>query len=654
MPRPLARAGTAVTVQLAIPNKFGLRAPPGGWKLPQQVPPFNTVTYWIVSVVWFAALLLAVAGPLMSLYERYRGAGDNSQLLLGSRAGFAVAPRVVTRIRFTIGPDARKAGIRAGDHIIAIYGLPLPDSMPFTEQAIALHSNDAAYVAMGNLLTGTDKLPFPLTVRSADGTVHDVTVTTGEGHINNAAREAGFSPTLLSFIDVVHVIFYPFLIWAAWILHRRNAKDAVSSILSFAILLMIGSELPSSAFLAQIGVPRSVNVALYDLNNILLIAGILLFPHGRLTWGVVGMIAALPVLMFLHGQVYQAYLICFMILAVLMLLRSLRKTDSGEVLQQVRWALLGFSGYAGLRVISMACDYFKWSTGTFGLQLTLEVLAGVTLALGVLVLQFGLLIALIRYRLYDAEFVISKSANFALITLFIVAVFAGVADGLKQIIYNYYGNTNSEGPVIIAAALSTVLVNPIQERIQRWSENKFQKNLVVLRDDLPDCVRDLRETASLREMVDEILKRVDRGVRAVRSAVVVGGKVLRSRDIATGEVEAWKTSELAEDYKDDICEPSDKVFPIRVPLVPGSDNEGPIGFLLVGTRPDGSIPSRDEQKALAGVSEDIARAIRTVVKREAREAKIAELISDNARRIAALEAMLGKVEIDIGTPPAKA
>jgi hypothetical protein len=96
------------------------------------------------------------------------------------------------------------------------------------------------------------------------------------------------------------------------------------------------------------------------------------------------------------------------------------------------------------------------------------------------------------------------------------------------------------------------------------------------------------------------------------------------------------------------------VFPIRVPLVPGSDNEGPIGFLLVGTRPDGSIPSRDEQKALAGVSEDIARAIRTVVKREAREAKIAELISDNARRIAALEAMLGKVEIDIGTPPAKA
>jgi hypothetical protein len=116
--------------------------------------------------------------------------------------------------------------------------------------------------------------------------------------------------------------------------------------------------------------------------------------------------------------------------------------------------------------------------------------------------------------------------------------------------------------------------------------------------------------------------------------------VLRTREIAKEEVEAWKKTKLAEDYRSDICEPSDKVFPIRVPLVPSSDDEAPIGFLLVGTRPDGSIPSRDEQKALAEVSEDIARAIRTVVKREAREAKIAELIESNVRRIEALEEML--------------
>ena len=94
-----------------------------------------------------------------------------------------------------------------------------------------------------------------------------------------------------------------------------------------------------------------------------------------------------------------------------------------------------------------------------------------------------------------------------------------------------------------------------------------------------------------------------------------------------------------------LCEASDRTFPIRVPLVPSSDDEEPIGYLLVGPRPDGSIPSRDEQKALKEVSESIARAIRTVIKRQAREAQVAELIADNARRIEALEALLGGAPI---------
>ena len=123
--------------------------------------------------------------------------------------------------------------------------------------------------------------------------------------------------------------------------------------------------------------------------------------------------------------------------------------------------------------------------------------------------------------------------------------------------------------------------------------------------------------------------------------MIVNGCVLGARGLTTDEVEAWRTSVFAQDYKSDICEASDRLFPIRVPLVPSSDEEEPIGYLLVGTRPDGSIPSRSEQKALAEVSEEIARAIRTVIKREAREAEVAELIADNSRRIEALEAILG-------------
>src|SRR3954453_11225407 len=625
-------------MQLALPNAGSTLT--GGLRLSPRVPPFNTLAYRLFTALWMVAFALALVGPLAGLYERYSERGNNSQLLLGSRAGFAVSPRDATIVRFTVGPQAEGAGVVAGDHITAIYGLELPPSMPVNERALAEHANDPAYIALGNLLFGTDSAEVPLTVRDPDGRLRDITVTTGDTHIDDGARALGISPKWLNFIDLLHVLAYPFLLWAAWLLHHRNARDAVGSILSLAVLLTVAAEQPASMFLASIHVTRGLNVAMFDLGNVLLLTGILLFPHGNISWRRVALIALLPVLMFLQGTLYQTFFVCFMIIAVLSLLRTLRLTESAEQRQQIHWALFGISGYAVLRCASIICDYLKWSTHSFGQQLLVEIGAGITFALAVLVLQVGLLLALVRYRLYDAEFVISRSANVALITLAVAAIFAGAADGFKEIVINYSGNADSEGPIIFAAALSTVLVNPIQERVQRWSVRRFQKNLFLLRDDLPEVAGDMRETASLGEMLDEILARVDRGVRAGRSGAMVNGCVLCSRGLSVDEVEVWRTSRFAQDYKSDICEPTDKLFPIRVPLVPSSDNEEPIGYLLVGPRPDGSIPSRDEQKALREVQESIARAIRTVIKREARELQVSELIADNARRIEALEALL--------------
>src|SRR5207253_11441663 len=108
---------------------------------------------------------------------------------------------------------------------------------------------------------------------------------------------------------------------------------------------------------------------------------------------------------------------------------------------------------------------------------------------------------------------------------------------------------------------------------------------------------------------------------------------------------------FSQDYKSDSCETTDKLFPIRVPLVPSSDDEEPIGYLLVGPRPDGSIPSKDEQKALKEVQESVARAIRTVIKREARELQVSELIAANARRIDELEALLASGTLASGRRP---
>ena len=470
-------------MQLTLAN---VGKPAGGrFRLPPAVPPFGTRTYRTFSVIWLLALLLAIVGPAMGIYYRYSAPDNNSQLLLGSRAGFAVSPNDATKIRFTVGTDSPAAGLRAGDDIVAIYGLPLPQVMSVNDDSLAEHAEDPAYIAMGNLLYGTDNSEVPLTVRGKDGQTREVVIATGEQHIDEAATKLGVGPKLLSFVDVLHVIFYPFLLWAAWILHRRNARDVVSSVLSLAVLLTIGAEQPSSTFLAAVGLPRWLNVALYDLGNICLLAGILLFPHGNLSWRVVAVLALLPLLLFLEGQIYQVLFIGFMIVAVLMLLRCLRQTPSSDQRQQIRWALLGFSGYAFLRGVSILIDLLKWSADSFGTQFLVEMLAGLSFATGVLILQVGLLVALLRYRLYDAEVVISRSANFAIITIMIGGIFAGANEAVKVFIQGLYPDSSTQTPGIFAAAVATVAVTPLYDKIQKWSEKKFQRNLFLLRDDLP-------------------------------------------------------------------------------------------------------------------------------------------------------------------------
>ena len=167
-----------------------------------------------------------------------------------------------------------------------------------------------------------------------------------------------------------------------------------------------------------------------------------------------------------------------------------------------------------------------------------------------------------------------------------------------------------------------------------------------MREDLPECVRDLRETATTTELIEEVLARIERGVRAVRSAAIIDGKIVSTRGVAVEEVEEWRRSHEGQSLEEDSAESKDRLFPVRLPLIPSSDDIAPIGYILVGPRPDGTIASKDEQSALQEVSESIARGIRNVIKREARERLVTERIEANSRRIEALEALLAG-----GSPP---
>ncbi len=104
-------------MQLALPVTAA-KALKGRFRLPPAIPPFNKRGHRIFSILWIAAFILAVIGPAMGLYFRYSAPDSNSQLLLGSRAGFAVSPNDATLVRFAVGPRntslRKRPALRAG------------------------------------------------------------------------------------------------------------------------------------------------------------------------------------------------------------------------------------------------------------------------------------------------------------------------------------------------------------------------------------------------------------------------------------------------------------------------------------------------------------------------------------------------------------
>jgi hypothetical protein len=611
-------------------------------KLPQRIPDFGPRSLFAFRLLWFPVFLLALAGPIAGSWYRLTGPAQNSALVPGSRAGMALAEQDLTRIRYPVGPAAAALGIRAGDDIAAIDSIPVSAAvpMPGTAAARGSRATEADLALFGDLLYGTDSRDVQLSLRSPHGRVRDVVVTTGEQHVETGARALGIPPRLLSLADLLHLLTYPFLLVSAWVLYRRKPYDVISSVLSLAILLTLGAEQPSAAFLGLVAhVPPAVHRLLYDLGNILLLAAIMLFPHGRLSpRPVLLVIATLPLLLLLEGDTYRTVFMIYMGVSVLALVWRLRETPPGDERQQLKWALFGFSGYALFLTAALASDMLKQLALTLGQQLLLEVFAGFAFGFAFLLLQLGLLVALLRYRLYDAETVITRSASVALITLMLAGIFAATMEGVKMIVQGAFGQNASNTAAIVGAAVSTILINPIYERVQAWTERRFHKKLVELRTDLPECLRDLRHVATLPELLKEVLDRIEAGVRPARLAALVEGRVAERRGAWSEEVEAAVPLAARDPAAKDGLLTGEPCFPVRLPL--RLDDGRSLGCILVGPRPDRSRLAGAEADALTDIARPVAGALRVVLAREAREREVSDALARQQRQIDELSARL--------------
>ncbi len=547
--------------------------------LPDRLPHLEGRRGAIVRAIYLAvaaAALIVIAGSFWFNARDYFG---------NMPATVAYGFRTVTDVDSApvVSGVARASGLRTGDRILSIHGRELPAT--------------ASEYTIGDLLAADEDGRVTLVTRSKDGAIrtHRLTrapVTADTIDPNSQLPFWTFATIGFAFNQL------PLVMWlaASLLLARRRPRDPEAMLFAFAFLLM---SLAFAGFwlTAMLGVPQQLRGSCGGVGFCLMLIAIAGFPDGRFD-SLLSRVAA-------AGLALLAIMLCAVTtsnatpaLELLLLLCTpavlaavwlrYRRTPPGIARQQMKWAVFGFCAALALILPAQALSSMD-AVGTTGLVQFL--INRIVFPFAWMLIPIGLLVSLLRYRLYDADTVVSRSAGYAVLTVLLAGTFGASAKAIEWFFETSFGRDAGALPGAIGAGLAVVLITPLNKRIQNWAERRFQKALLHLRRDLPDCVGDLRETAGMTELLDEVLARVLAGTQAVRAAIVIDGETVAA------------------------CGDDGADFPVSVPLrVEYQRME--IGALLVGPRPDGSAPGKDEREALAEIADPVARAMRIVRLRE--------------------------------------
>ena len=433
------------------------------------------------------------------------------------------------------------------------------------------------------------------------------------------------------------------LIAVSAILYRRRRKDPVAAMLAIAFLLWTISS--SVEFTASGMLP-----ALIDRLRFLFFAlALLLFPDGdwRPRWTLLA--AGAIVATFLMGvaeatgisptHAFLPVAIGCVLAALVAMAARYRAIEDGVPRQQLKWVILGL--VSGIALILTARAGAALTSGIAMPTIGTTLLEGL-FQLGIVILALGFLTSLLRYRLYDAEAAISRSAVYAALTLALVGTFAASEAVIELLGQRFFGMAIGNVSGAVAAAIAAMMLTPLHGRISNWAEGHFQHDLMALKQELPDLLAVLSSGASVKQLAGAVLPQVGEAVHATRMALIVDGRLVAADEISLASARRllgrWAPpATVAADDRD-----VDSPFPLRIPL------RCPLGsvraWLLLGPRPDGSFYGKDDIEALTEIAAPLQRSLLLVVERQAERSRALSRQRSIVRAIEQLGSRLDAIE----------
>jgi hypothetical protein len=180
------------------------------------------------------------------------------------------------------------------------------------------------------------------------------------------------------------------------------------------------------------------------------------------------------------------------------------RRSSGERRQQLKWLLGGCAAcLVGLAVkIALAGAPGFW--GTVGNVAVLAIFAA-PVAMGV---------AILKYRLYDIDRIISRTLGYAIITGLLIGVYAGLVLLATQVL-------DIKSPVAVAGSTlaAAALFSPVRRRVQRAVDRRFNRARYDAEETVTAFAARLKDAVDLNAVRDDLAGVVEAALEPAHLAV---------------------------------------------------------------------------------------------------------------------------------------
>ncbi len=196
----------------------------------------------------------------------------------------------------------------------------------------------------------------------------------------------------------------------------------------------------------------------------------------------------------------------------------------GERRQQLKWVLSGSAVSLTSGIIGVVSGVFDPHASA-----AVQVITGLINELGFVALAVGVGIAILKYRLFEIDRVISRTLSYAIVTGLLVGVYAGLV-----LLATHVLSVKSPVAVAVATLAAAALFTPVRWRVQRAVDRRFNRARYDAERTVAAFAARLQDAVGLDGLRSDLVSTVHQTLEPAHVSVWVSGAAWRTGPVAGG------------------------------------------------------------------------------------------------------------------------